>query len=71
MACREQVPAGLRKGLDSLTLLVSWSIWKARNRIIFHGRRCDPAATTQDIIAEVSAWIAAGNPDLALLLALL
>jgi len=43
------LPAGLRKGANSLVSLVAWSIWKHRNAIIFDGLVPSPAALSQPV----------------------
>jgi hypothetical protein len=57
------------KGLRSITLLVSWEIWKERNRRIFDHRESSVPSVVNRIKAEASLWIAAGSKCLAALLA--
>jgi hypothetical protein len=63
------VPDTPRKGLRSLTLLVSWEIWKERNNRIFDRRGASVPSFVNRIRDEVSLWIAAGGKVLAGLLA--
>jgi hypothetical protein len=63
------VPDTPRKGLRSMTLLVSWEIWKERNNRIFDRREASVPSFVNRIKAEASLWIAAGAKDLAGLLA--
>jgi hypothetical protein len=63
------VPDTPRKGLRSLTLLVSREIWKERNNRIFDRRGASVPSFVNRIRDEVSLWIAAGVKDLAGLLA--
>ena len=38
-----EVPESFRRGFDSLVLLVSWEVWKERNRRTFDGNNKTPA----------------------------
>ena len=70
LAARKQVPGALSRGFDSLVLLVSWELWKERNRRTFD-RVC---ATTTHVLRQIQtegeSWIAAGFSKLTPLFAL-
>lgn len=57
---RSLVPAPLARSLDSLILLVTWNIWKERNRRTFQGTRAPPTELLQLIAQEGDDWLAAG-----------
>jgi hypothetical protein len=49
-----------RKTLASLTMLVSWTIWKERNARVFNHKSA-PTTILLDIIkTEAKVWVAAG-----------
>ncbi|XP_066320259.1 uncharacterized protein [Miscanthus floridulus] len=66
---RADVPRSLRRGFDSLVLLVSWILWKERNRRTFHNVTKSPAQVFSLICDEADSWIAAGYRSLAALFA--
>jgi hypothetical protein len=70
LSSREALPQALRRSFDSLVLLVSWSLWKERNRRTFDRKSRSTTELLQAILEEVDAWIAAGFRGLALLTAL-
>jgi hypothetical protein len=51
-----------RKAMASLTMLVTWTIWKERNARVFNHKSAPPPPTILlDIIkAEAKLWVAAG-----------
>jgi hypothetical protein len=57
---RANAPSALRKSFDSALMLVTWSLWKERNRRVFDGAHLLPHRLYQLAIEEVDAWIAAG-----------
>lgn len=63
------VPAGCARSLDSLVLLVSWNLWKERNRRTFDAVRALPPGLLQLIAQEADEWLATGFSSLAILLA--
>lgn len=66
---RADVPGSLRRGFDSLVLLVSWVIWKERNRRTFDNVAKLPTQVFSLICEEADSWIAAGYQSLATLFA--
>jgi hypothetical protein len=60
-----QVPDSFRRGFDSLLLLVSWEVWKKRNRRIFDSTSSTPSQLLQLIHDVGNSWIAAGFRSLA------
>lgn len=71
LSARAELPADLRKGFDSLVLLVTWFIWKERNKRIFDAAARLPHMLLAAIAEEGNSWIAAGNSGLAAMLQLL
>lgn len=67
---RASIPEEFRRSFDSLMLLVSWKIWKERNRKTFENKALTPAQLCALILEEADAWLAAGFCSLAPLLAL-
>ena len=62
-------PQTFRRGFDSLVLLVSWVIWKERNRWTFDRDARTTAQVLSVIHEEADACIAAGFRSLSSLLA--
>jgi hypothetical protein len=67
MPAREDVPQALRRSFDSLVLLVTWDLWKERNRRTFDCHSATPSELVAAILEEAAAWIRAGYGSLALL----
>jgi hypothetical protein len=67
MSAREDVPQALRWSFDSLVLLITWDLWKERNRCTFDRRSTTPSEVTAAILEEAAAWIGASYGSLALL----
>jgi len=63
------VPQVFRGGFDSLVLLVSWEVWKERNRRTFDNVCSTPAQLVVAIRDEDLAWVAVGFRRLGVLLA--
>jgi len=57
---RMRVPESFRRGFDSLVLLVSWEVWKERNRRTFDSSCKMPTELVSLIRHEANDWIAAG-----------
>ena len=70
LVARKQVPGVLSWGFDSLVLLVSWELWKERNRWTFDGVCATMTQVLRRIRAEGENWIAAGFSKLSPLFAL-
>lgn len=56
-----RVPKEKRKGLNSLIILVVWSLWKHRNACVFDGRDPSVSVICQEVEAESRLWIMAGD----------
>ena len=68
---RALLPQHLRRGFDSLVVLVSWTLWKERNARTFDNTSCTPTQTVAKVKEELNAWLAAGFRGLATFGALL
>lgn len=66
---RSDIPGSLRRGCDSLVLLVSWAVWKEHNRRMFDNVVKSTAQVFTMICEEGDSWIAAGYRSLAALFA--
>jgi len=62
-------PKDLRKGLNSLVILVAWEIWKHRNSCVFEGSLPNIQVLLQAITNESTLWCLAGASKLGELLA--
>lgn len=63
-ASRKSLPKNLRKGFDSLLVLLCWELWKERNRRVFDNASKLPAEMLKRINDEVDLWIRAGYGSL-------
>ncbi|WVZ89347.1 hypothetical protein U9M48_035768 [Paspalum notatum var. saurae] len=65
----KRAPKEVKKGLNSLIILVPWEIWKHRNDCVFEG--CSPSVSMacHNIVQEGNLWCLAGNSALSLLCA--
>ena len=70
LEARKQVPGALSRGFNSLVLIVSWELWKERNRRTFDGVCATATQVLLRIRTEGESWIAAGFSKLAPLFAL-
>lgn len=61
------MPQALRRGFNSLVLLLTWSLWKKRNRRVFEGISMLPLLVAASAVEEGNAWIAAGFQGLSIL----
>jgi len=59
-----------RRGFDSAVLLITWNLWKERNRRTFDGVSRTSAQLCNIILEEVNAWVGAGFSSLSSLLAI-
>jgi hypothetical protein len=64
---RDRLPQALRTSFDFLVLLVTWCLWKERNRRTFDRRSVSPNELITVILKEVAAWVGTGFGSLALL----
>lgn len=69
MEARGALSGALRRSFDSVVLLVSWIIWKERNRRTFDSLSKSTTEVLAQIQDEGSEWIAAGCSALGQLLA--
>jgi hypothetical protein len=58
------VPKGLRRGLNSLIMLVAWEIWKHRNRCVFDNSRPCVEEVLKAVNVEGGLWCLAGASKL-------
>ena len=57
---RSIIQADVRKPFDSIVLLVTWKIWKERNRRTFDGAQRLCSLLLKRIQEEMESWVAAG-----------
>ena len=57
---RYSVPMQLRRGFDSIVLLVSWQLWKERNSRTFDNSASMVQQVVKLVLEETDEWIAAG-----------
>jgi hypothetical protein len=53
-------PKELRKGFNSVVVLVSWELWKHRNACFFDRVRPDAHVVVQSVAADGHLWCLAG-----------
>jgi hypothetical protein len=58
-----------RKATRSLVLLILWEVWLERNDRVFNRDESSIPSIVANIKSEISAWVAVGAKDLALLTA--
>uniref|UniRef100_C6JRM6 Reverse transcriptase zinc-binding domain-containing protein n=1 Tax=Sorghum bicolor TaxID=4558 RepID=C6JRM6_SORBI len=58
------VPKEIRKGLNSLIILVAWEIWKHRNSCVFDNKRPNIQEVFRAISSEEELWCSAGASKL-------
>jgi hypothetical protein len=56
---RRRLGKPARKALDSLFVLVSWTIWLERNARVFRSSSSSPAQVTTSILEQIDTWISA------------
>lgn len=59
-----KVPYALRKGINSLVMLVAWWLWKQRNNCVFEGDAPSGNQIIQNIKDDAQRWCLAGAKDL-------
>jgi hypothetical protein len=57
-----------RKTLASITMLVSWTIWKEQNARVFNSKTAPTSVLLETIKDDVRLWIAAGAKHLSVVL---
>ncbi|WVZ92778.1 hypothetical protein U9M48_038818, partial [Paspalum notatum var. saurae] len=60
----DATPKEQRKGLNSLVILVAWSLWKHRNRCVLDGLQPAVSVVVQDVVDLGRLWVAAGAAGL-------
>jgi len=60
LGTRNVVHADVRKPFDSIVFLVTWEIWKERNRRTFDGASRSCSLLLKRIQEEMESWVAAG-----------
>ena len=58
---RKQIRKELRKGFDSLLLLVAWLLWKERNQRVFQRKSLTVRELVTLILDEAKVWAYAGH----------
>jgi hypothetical protein len=62
-----QVTRELKKGLNSMIILVDWELWEHRNACVFEGMRSSVSVVCHEIEKECNLWCLAGNSVLSIL----
>jgi hypothetical protein len=65
----KSVPKNKRKGLNTLSILVAWELWKHQNACVFEGARPNIEVLLQSVANESTMWCLAGSSKLHELLA--
>ena len=52
------------KAMASVTMLVSWTIWKERNARVFNNKSAPPTILLDIIMSEARLWVSAGAKSL-------
>ena len=60
LAACKRIRKEMRKGFDSLVVLVAWSIWKERNQRVFQKVQLPPTELADLILDEAKLWYYAG-----------
>jgi len=68
-AAISRVDSQVQKGLNTIIILVAWSIWKHRNRCIFDGVVPDVSCVVSVCKEELRQWSLAGAREVSYLLA--
>ena len=64
VSSRKLVPKTMRKGFDSVVLLIMWILWKERNARVFQQSSSSAGMVVQRIVDEGRSWIMAGFKQL-------
>lgn len=65
--CQQQVQRDRKAGLNTLIILVAWSLWKHRNRCVFYHAQPAVSFILRDIAEQATLWKLAGAAKLQLL----
>lgn len=57
---RLRLQKDLRRGFDSLVILVVWHIWKERNFCVFESKAANSQAIIQKMLVEGAQWALTG-----------
>lgn len=68
-AALKRTPKPVRKGFNSLVILVAWMLWKLRNACVFEGAAPDMNKLLQAVRDEAALWGLAGASKLRALMA--
>jgi hypothetical protein len=71
LTSRDAAPQPLRGSFDALVMLISWILWKERNRRTFEHTSLSSSELLHAVLVEAGAWITVGYRPLALLTALI
>jgi hypothetical protein len=52
LSSRARITEGLRRGFDSLTLLVTWTLWKERNLRAFGRGSRQPTFICDEVVSQ-------------------
>lgn len=63
--------SAMRKGFDSLVLLVAWLLWKQRNSRVFWNLSRALVILARELVLEANGWVEAGYSSLANMVVLL
>ena len=66
---RKLIPKLLRRGFNSMSMLLGWMLWKERNAQSFDRATRMPLQLADAIFDEAQAWCVAGNKHPSVLLA--
>jgi hypothetical protein len=65
---RKAIAKPFRKGFDTLVWLVTWSLWKEKNRRVHEWAALQPVALAGAIMEDARLWARAGFVSIAALL---
>jgi hypothetical protein len=54
---RKRISKTMRKGFDTMALLVTWMLWRERNDRVFNGKSILAFQLASRIVDEVAQWI--------------
>ena len=56
------------KAMASVTMLISWTIWKERNARVFNNKSAPPTVLLDIIKSEARLWVTAGAKHLSVVM---